>query len=170
MSKLKILVIFLIILQGCKKENATISIITLESMNTSHSEVLNAVFLDNFWNCFPSSNFSSNTEFVFQTQASLEQFQQSTSLTASFCDSTSIPGINFDNYDLIGILTYGICRLSAERQVLADRSTRHYIYNIIIHTDQLHTCKMLVSTMNWALVPKMPAGYTVQFNVVKVYS
>jgi len=170
MNKLKFLIILLTILQACKKDMAPSSILTLDEMNTSHSEVLNAVFIDNLGGCSPAINNSTNSGFVFQNIESLQQFQHSIHLTATYCDTALITEINFDNYDLIGIQVVGICKLSAERQVVIDKSTKQYIYNIIIHTDQLPTCKMLVSTMNWAIVPKMPAGYSVQFNVVKVYS
>jgi hypothetical protein len=169
MYRLKILLVLLVIFQGCKKEHAAVTEITLNSMNVNHLDALNAVFLDDFGPCFPSNIFASNQGYVFQEKDSFNRIQESVMTNDANCDATSIPDISFQQYDLIGILTYGICTLTTEKQVLDDTSGKKYIYNIIVHTSQLPACKMLVSTMNWALVPKRPAGYTVQFNVVKVY-
>jgi len=80
----------------------------------------------------------------------------------SQCSKLSFPEIDFNYYTLLAIPIDIGCDDELIRHIYKDDINQKYIYNIEVHTG---TCKMLAIFCNWAIVPKLPSGYAVEFNV-----
>lgn len=148
------ILIFLVTLIGCKKDNTKII-------------VPDVVFLSDFGTCF--SNFSEDTPYVIRDKLTFYEIMESVRTNDSTCDTASIPEIDFNNYSLIGYLTIGICSIDNEKNILLNESEKTYHYLITINYNEKPTCKILVATMNWALIPKLPKDYSVEFIITKKY-
>ena len=64
---------------------------------------------------------------------------------------------------MLGKKASGGCRVGFKREVISDDSNSQYIYKITVCEYGL--CKSARISMNWVLVPKLPQGYTVKFEV-----
>ena len=80
------------------------------------------------------------------------------------CDTAELPKINFDEYSLIGKYTEGGgCEVSYEREIIEDKVRNKIIYTI--NVEYIGLCQMLITNMNWALIPKLKRNYEVEFIV-----
>ena len=81
----------------------------------------------------------------------------------SLCSSLNFPPINFNDSPLLPkTITIG-CEDEIEGHIYKDDLNQNYIYNIEI---QRGLCKMAAVVSNWALVPKLPNDFTVEFYVI----
>ena len=81
----------------------------------------------------------------------------------SLCSSLNFPQINFNDSSLLAkTITIG-CDDEIEGRIYKDDLNQKYIYNIEI---QRGLCKVAAVVSNWALVPKLPNDFTVEFNVI----
>jgi len=81
------------------------------------------------------------------------------------CDNYSLPEIDFATYSLLGKYTVSDGEVKYyKREVIKNLESLKYTYNIYMKCKNNN--KAAVS-MNWVLVPKLPAGYSVEFNVEK---
>ncbi len=77
---------------------------------------------------------------------------------------TAVPNaIDFSMHTLLGKYATGQCGVDFIREVTEDVANHRYIYTIKVLECGL--CKAARISMNWVLVPKLPQGYTVKFEV-----
>ena len=85
----------------------------------------------------------------------------------TFTDATTrlpvctLPPIDFDVNTLLGIRTYGQCRIKVIRKVTKAEGENNYHYSVTVRS--CGRCKSLAITDNWVTVPKLPDGWTVTF-------
>ena len=80
------------------------------------------------------------------------------------CDTAQLPNIDFDKYSLIGKYTEGGgCEVSYDRDIIEDKLRNRIIYTIKV--EYQGTCAMLITSMNWVLIPKLKRNYEVEFVV-----
>ena len=79
------------------------------------------------------------------------------------CMGMTLPTIDFNTQTLLGLYADGTCNVGFDRIVLRDEDLKKYIYTVGINA--CGTCESLRFSMNWVLVPKLPADYTVEFIV-----
>jgi hypothetical protein len=80
----------------------------------------------------------------------------------AFSGSISIPTIDFNSYSLLGQYGSGSCKISYQKNVESDSINHTYHYKLTIHECWTFTKKLCFDD-NWALVPKIPNGWTVTF-------
>ena len=82
----------------------------------------------------------------------------------SDCDTAELPNIDFDKYSLIGKYTEGGgCDVVYDREVIENKLKNKIIYKISV--EYIEGCLMLITNMNWALIPKLKRNYDVEFIV-----
>jgi len=81
------------------------------------------------------------------------------------CSSANPTAIDFDKYTLIGTKTSGGCISEYEREI-TQIGNKELIYNINVKYSGL--CEMLITSMNWALVPKIKKRTEVIFVVNEI--
>jgi hypothetical protein len=69
--------------------------------------------------------------------------------------------IDFTSETLLGIETTGGCETRLVREVLSRPESSSYLYKLII--SECGLCKKLSHVQSWVVVPKLPEGWTVQF-------
>ena len=75
-----------------------------------------------------------------------------------------MPSIDFSQYTLLGKYTQGGgCSINFARKVYIDDTNKKIIYSVRVIEEG--ACEMLGMSMNWALVPKIPSDYIVEFEV-----
>ncbi len=92
--------------------------------------------------------------------ASDSAYQQT--FTDGICN---LPTIDFNTYTLLGARASGQCEIKVLREVTSVEARREYAYKITVKSCGL--CKKLAYTDNWVLVPKLPNGWAVTFEVVE---
>ncbi len=73
------------------------------------------------------------------------------------------PEIDFAKYTLLGQYVTGGCTMKLKRDVTVDEGQQQYVYQVTAR--DCGRCKKLVTAFNWVLVPKLPAGWTVRFEL-----
>lgn len=76
--------------------------------------------------------------------------------------------IDFEKNSLLGIeINSGYCRrpLGLEFQVIKDEKSKEYLFNISYDDPKGSTCRALSQYDLWILVPKVPVGFEVKFEV-----
>ncbi len=79
------------------------------------------------------------------------------------CVGTILPEIDFNTQTLLGLYADGTCNVGFDRIVIRDNDLKKYIYTVGVNACGI--CESLRFSMNWILVPKLPADYTVEFIV-----
>ena len=79
------------------------------------------------------------------------------------CNNAEPQLIDFLKHSLLGHYASGGCEVDFIREVTDDNANQRYIYTIKVL--ECGRCKKLQVSMNWVLVPKLPQGYTVKFEV-----
>lgn len=116
--------------------------------------------------CFDIASLSRNNELIFRDKESFESYVDSMRIYPYNlnCDTATVPDINFDKYTLVGKFTSGGgCDVEYKRNVFEDVNNKNIIYEIKINYTGL--CEMLITSMNWALIPRIPDNYSVEFKV-----
>jgi len=127
-------------------------------------------FLTNtyFGDCFFYSA-SESDEIVLRDQEEYESYFAALRQSSSNKDcSEAMPtAIDFDKYTLIGHSTSGGgCSVEYDRKV-EQKGNKEVTYHITATYSGL--CKMLISNMNWALIPKIKDRTDVIFDVEEVH-
>ncbi|MBN2611982.1 MAG: hypothetical protein JXB00_10540 [Bacteroidales bacterium] len=146
----------LFVIPGCEKNDELTDI-------TNQVEFLEPNF---FGTCFSGFFDEGYSEVVIKDEASYQEFGDSVRIHPFNlnCDTAVLPSIDFSKYSLIGKLTsVGGCNAYSVRQVFRDENGKEIVYKI--HVEYSGSCDMLIVSMNWALVPKIPKGFTVEFCV-----
>ncbi len=156
--KIKIIIFsFLLTLSTitCDKEGELIDI-------TSECE-----FYDNILStCFYGRPNSDYDEFVFRNNNSFQEFGDIVRIYPANlnCDTAKLPNIDFTKYTLLTKSTNGGgCSATYHRKVLKDTKNRKIIYEILVNSES--TCEMLLGSRNWAIIPKIPNNYSVDFKL-----
>lgn len=75
----------------------------------------------------------------------------------------SLPSIDFALNSLLGYTVSGQCEIKMIREVTNQPDQSKYHYKLIINNCGL--CKKLVYADNWVIVPKLPVGWNVTFEI-----
>ncbi|MDD2635971.1 MAG: hypothetical protein PHW82_10775 [Bacteroidales bacterium] len=109
--------------------------------------------------CFPP--FGQEPDEYVITDDSL--YQSMLTIGTIVCDDYTLPEIDFTSYTLLGKYTVSNGEVKYyEREVIKDKGSSKYIYNIYMKCKNNNKAAI---SMNWVLVPKLPAGYSVEFIV-----
>lgn len=73
------------------------------------------------------------------------------------------PEIDFQKHTLLGLYATGGCAMKLKRKVTIDEGERQYVYHVMARDCGI--CQKMVVAFNWVLVPKLPAGWTVRFEL-----
>ncbi len=114
--------------------------------------------------CFPPFEVENKPNEYVITNDSL--YQNLLTLETPVCDNYTLPAIDFSTYTLLGKYTVDGEVKYYKKEVIKDEISMKYIYNIYMKLKNNNRPKAEIS-MNWVLVPKLPAGYTVEFTVDK---
>ena len=137
---------FILLFSSCEKEDIFEGIIVKEF---------------DIGRCFPP--FGNEPDKYVITNDSL--YQNLLTYGTIVCDSYTLPDIDFVTYTLLGKFTVSDGEVKYyKREVIKDEDNMKYIYNIYMKCK--NNSKAAIS-MNWVLVPKLPAGYSVEFTVDK---
>ncbi len=80
------------------------------------------------------------------------------------CDTAGLPIIDFNKYSLLGLYTSGGgCDASFVRQIIDDPGEHKIIYKVKASYEG--ACYMLIFNYNWAIIPKLEEGYSVEFHL-----
>jgi hypothetical protein len=144
-----LIVVFMV--SSCKKENLT-----------PDSEFIENTY---FGNCFLSIPEDRN-EIVICTEEEYSSYMEKRRTTGlgSDCEGAVPTDIDFDKYSLIGTFTSGGCSAEYDRSI--DQEGKEITYKIKVEYSGV--CMMLVSSMNWALIPKLRKRDEVIFEVEEV--
>ena len=116
--------------------------------------------------CFSGTPAGLDTEVIITDNESyLEYFNQKRIHPYNLnCDTAELPKIDFDKYSLIGKYTEGGgCEVSYNREIIDNKTKNKIVYTIDV--EYSGSCLMLITNMNWALIPKLKKDYNVEFIV-----
>ncbi|MBZ0244137.1 MAG: hypothetical protein K8F24_13030 [Bacteroidales bacterium] len=92
-------------------------------------------------------------------------YQNLLTIEEPVCDDYTLPDIDFTTYSLLGKYTVSNGEVKYyKREVVKDDGGMKYIYNIYLKSKNNKRAEI---SMNWVLVPKLQAGYGVEFTVEK---
>ncbi len=103
-------------------------------------------------------------KYVITDDSSYQALELSIYTSKSQCLNPIRPFVDFSKYSLLGKYADGAGNVRMKREVIDDKSNLRYIYKIKVKGCSLYSLK-LGCDMNWVLVPKLPPGYTVRFEV-----
>lgn len=150
------MLLILFVITGCEKNDEFTEI-------TDKVEFLEPNF---FGTCFSGFYDEGYSEVIIKNEEAYQDFGNTVRIHPYNlnCDTADLPMIDFNKYSLIGKYTSGGgCSVSYTRQVFRDEKNKKYIYEI--SAEYSGTCRMLIININWALIPKIPKGYTIEFRV-----
>ena len=75
----------------------------------------------------------------------------------------ALPTVNFNEESLLGFYGSGQCNVKFKRDVTRDEDKRQYIYQLKVVS--CGACKSLEASYNWVTVPKIPADWTVTYEI-----
>ncbi len=155
--KIKIIIFGLLFtfLISCDKEG---DLLDITSECEFHDNILSTCFYGR-----PNSEYD---EFVFRDNDSFQEFGDIVRIYPANlnCDTATLPSIDFSKYSLLTMSTNGGgCSATYQRKVLKDTENRKIIYQISV--DYEGTCEMLLGSRNWAIIPKISDGYTIDFKL-----
>ena len=105
-----------------------------------------------------------NSDSSFHAYFDAKNYYDSTRFSGSFpCLNFQPEPIDFSAYTLLGNYASGGCNVAFTRTVELDEQAKKYWYTIKVR--EAGACKRLEYSMNWVLVPKLPPGYTVEFQI-----
>jgi len=92
-------------------------------------------------------------------------YQQTFSDSSNGQTRCALPPIDFNTYTLLGARASGQCEIKVLRAVTRVDAQSQYLYKITVKSCGL--CKKLAYADNWVLVPKLPSGWAVTFDVAE---
>ncbi len=153
-NKIKLILIFLIsflFLFSCEKEDINSGLIIKEH---------------DFGECF-DNDFAEEKEHIITDDSAYQDIKIHIIKNISGCENNpQRTAIDFSKYSLLGKNVGGGRYLRVIREVIDDKSNSRYIYTIKVKGDhKFYSGGVYMVKMNWVLVPKLPQGYTVKFEV-----
>jgi hypothetical protein len=115
--------------------------------------------------CFSTLTLN-GSEVVISDEESYLEFQDSIKRHFyTYCDTTFLPEINFEEFFFMGKYTSTSgCDAEYSRLVYYNEDSGNYEYEIQVSSEGL--CEMLISSFNCAIVPKQSGNEEVNFNVL----
>lgn len=113
--------------------------------------------------CFRIPHGSTNDEIIIKNKFDYQDFMDSNRNRNTQCFNAKIPYIDFSRYILIGKRTSGTCRASYNYSVSIDTKSRKIKYTIDV--DYTGSCRVMVSSWNWACIPKYLDYDSIHFEV-----
>ncbi|MBL7900836.1 MAG: hypothetical protein JNK73_02470 [Bacteroidia bacterium] len=111
----------------------------------------------NMGECQIYSRIDSNIRISHDTQWSNFQAKH-----FQFCNKAALKGIDFNKHDLLGLkVNVSACNVAMHRRLDIDTAAKTYTYSV--RAELCQGCGTQLESMNFALVPKLPAGYTLLF-------
>lgn len=101
-------------------------------------------------------SWKTNFDHVIQADS-----QNVLNLKVSFDGGVTFSPPDFSQYTILGKYAKGTCRAIFERNVSRDNSKKECVYKIKVR--ECGSCELLISSMNWVLVPKIPDDYNAIF-------
>ncbi len=150
-----VLLFITFVITSCKKEGEIIDITG------------NCIFYDNILGtCFYGTNGLEYDEIVFRDNEAYQKFGNSVRIYPANvdCDTAKLPEIDFSKFSLLAKRTHGGgCSANYIRKIFKDTENKKMIYQISANYEG--DCYMLLSSRNWAYVPKIPDNYKVEFQI-----
>lgn len=85
---------------------------------------------------------------------------------STFKYSSNLPAIDFTQYDLLGNVGNSYCKVSFHKEVIADSVAKKYHYKLFAYYCSTYNQKACFN-YNWVLVPKLPQGWEVTYDLIK---
>lgn len=163
--KNKILIIGLIsaLFISCEKEKEKANDIINENVGAIIDITSECDFPEDFLTvCFCGSCSSEYKEYVFRDNDSFQEFGEAVRMNFTGCSTTSLPYIDFSKFTLLKLETSASGgTVTYQRKVIKDTENRKIIYHVSVHYEGIYMID--ISNSNWAIVPKIPDNYTVEF-------
>lgn len=141
---------FLMLISACKNKCSKI-----ENLN---SGLQNSEF--RWGKCYLNAN-ASTAGMIIKTPVEFSKYKAD---SLKFCDSTSVPSVDFNTSSLLGINAKGDgCNVGFERNLVKDTAAKKYIYTVNVM--QCGDCGSRFLDPNWILTEKIATGYTVEFKI-----
>ncbi len=81
----------------------------------------------------------------------------------TFPTDCDLESIDFNKYSLLGQFASGGCKVKFIREVIQNKNYYHYKLTV----KNCGTCKSLAFSYNWVLVPKIPKGWNITFELLE---
>ena len=154
------LVLCIVLISGCitPSQNET------QSIDTNDIKIQYIDVNEEFSTCISPFDLRGK-EFVINSEEEYLKLLEYRSLNPR-CENFELLEIDFSKKTLLGKYAEGVgCSINFEREVKRDETRKKIVYSIEVVEEGL--CEMLGSSMNWILIPKVPPGYSVDFEVEK---
>jgi len=99
-----------------------------------------------------------NYEHIIRTDS-----QNVFNLKVSFDNGDNYDTVDFSQYTLLGKYARGNCKAIFERNATKNEMQKKIFYKVKVY--QCGSCEINWESMNWVLVPKIPADYNVSFTI-----
>ena len=116
--------------------------------------------------CFYGSIGSEYDENVFRDNESFQEYGDLVRIDNlnDQCDTAQLPSIDFENYSLLSKKTSGGgCDATYSRNIFKDTKNKKIIYEI--DAEYEGNCKVQFISGNWAITPKIPDDYIIEFRL-----
>jgi hypothetical protein len=155
MSRIFVTLLMILCLISCKKEE----VVTDITRDCQFTGLLRS--------CFSADNYRID-ELICQSNIQYRTYENliRSHLETRNCDTARLPDIDFNKFTLLSKRTAGGgCGVKTERTILKDTGNRKIIYKIT--NDYTGKCYLYLFSYNYAIVPKIPVGFTVEFQVTQ---
>jgi len=112
--------------------------------------------VDNFeWpECFEFADALGNPEYIIRSETDVNLILG--------CESASFP-VDFSTYSILMLRAEGQCEIKVIRDLTIDHANKEYVYTVTVK--ECGFCKKMTSDNQFVLVPAIPDGYTVRFEI-----
>ena len=118
--------------------------------------------------CFSAIHKSGYDQIIIKDNKAYQEFQDSIrdEIYGLDCEAAELSPVNFSKYILIGKRTSGGgCSADFSRRIFIDTGSKTVKYQISIRYSG--NCAMLISSWNWAFIPKPSDDYNFEFVVTQ---
>lgn len=142
-----ILVSIAVFLNNCNRECRNLA-------NTQSGDIVKVY---EFGDCFLYTSLDSQV--VIDDATKWTAFKQK---YLKYCDTLKLESIDFSKHMLVGYkLRVYACNVAFHRKLIIDDSAKTYTYSI--KTELCRGCNSELNSPNWVIMPKLPAGYKMDF-------
>lgn len=135
---------------SCDKESST-----LLDRDTMNGDIVDDTYV------ISNQQIQQNTTGVVVRKAEEDEY----GLQVDFLnDSEGMVAVDYTSYSVLGIKASGNCDVQFQRNVQFNDTDSIVNYTVVVN--QQGGCEKLETSSNWVLVPQVPNGYDVEFEVV----
>ncbi|MBM3921059.1 MAG: hypothetical protein FJ347_07535 [Sphingomonadales bacterium] len=128
-----------------------------ECRNLANTQSGGIVKSYDFGDCFLYSSLDSHV--IIDDAGKWTAFKQK---YLKYCDTQKLENIDFSQHMLVGNkLRVFACNVAFHRKLIINDSNKTYTYDI--EMELCKGCNSELSSPNWVIMPKLPAGYTMVF-------